>query len=173
MSRHGDGIPGGGLDDFARRARPRMRRMLRGWGVPEEDAEDVVQQTLMGLVACWERVRNPDAWVAGATRKNCLMYWRGRRRRIYDAVDGPVLEWLAAPEGPAQERRALGCDLATVAARLPKRYRAVLRLRFGFGYEPPEIARCLGYRPSSIGKVTSRGLEALREELTRARAVAR
>lgn len=159
-----------GLDDFARRARPRIRRMVRRWGVPDEDADDLVQQTLMALVGSWSNVRNPDTWVAGATRKTCLMYWRTRRRRIYDAVDGTVLEWLAAPERPAQEHRALGCDLSTLAARLPARYRSVLRLRFALGYDAREIARHLGYRQSSIGKVTSRGLAALRGELEAARA---
>lgn len=169
MEKYGNGLPRTDLDEFARRTRPRMRRMVRGWGIPEEDAEDLVQQTLMALVACWDRVRDPDAWVAGAARKNCLMYWRSRRRRIYDAVDGTVLEWLAQPEGPAQERHALGCDLTMLAARLPDRYRSVLRLRFALGYDPSEVARCLGYRASSIGKVTTRGLAALRDGLTRER----
>lgn len=158
-----------GLDEFARGVRPKMRRMVRGWGVPPEDAEDLVQQTLMALVGCWEGVRNPDAWVAGATRKSCLMYWRSRRRRIYDAVDDGVLEWLAEPERPAQEHRALRRDLTALAARLPERYRSVLRLRYALGCDAPETARRLGYRPSSIGKVTTRGLAALRGELTEAR----
>lgn len=168
MSTPGTRTRDSGLDDFARRARPRIQRMVRGWGVPDEDADDLVQQTLMALVGSWSSVRNPDAWLAGATRKTCLMYWRTRRRRIYDAVDGRVLEWLAAPVHPAQERRALGCDLSALAARLPVRYRSVLRLRFALGYHPREIARRLGYRQSSIGKVTSRGLAALRGGFTEA-----
>lgn len=154
------------LEEFARAVRPRMRRMVRGLGVPEEDAEDLVQQTLMALVGAWNEVRDPEAWVAGALRKKCLMYWRGRRRRIYDAVDGSVLEWLAEPVGPVQERRVLESDLAAVAGRLPDRYRRLLRLRFGLGYDPPEVARRLGYRTSSIGKVTTRSLAALGRELS-------
>lgn len=154
------------LDEFAREVRPRMRRMIRGLGVPDEDAEDLIQQTLMALVAAWSHVRDPEAWVAGALRKKCLMYWRGRRRRIYDAVDGSVLEWLAEPVGPAQERRALESDVTAVMGRLPERYQRVLRLRFGLGYDPAEVARRLGYRTSSIGKVTTRSLAALGRELT-------
>lgn len=154
------------LDVFVRDVRPRMCRMVRRQGVPEEDAEDLIQQTLMALVGAWSEVRDPEAWVSGALRKKCLMYWRGRRRRIYDAVDGSVLEWLAAPVGPVQERRTLRSELSGVMTRLPARYRWVLRLRFGLGYDPPEVARRLGYRTSSIGKVTSRSLTALGRELT-------
>lgn len=155
----------GGLNQFLRRVRPKLVRRLRGSGIPEQDAEDLIQQTLLALVDRWEGVRNPEAWVVGAMRKNCLMYWRSRRRRIYDAVDGSVLEWLAAPERPAQERRELGRDLEAVASRLPERYRSVIRLRYGLGYDPSEVARRLGYRTSSIAKVTTRCLAALGREL--------
>ncbi len=154
-----------GLNQFLRRARPRLARLLRGSRIPEQDAEDLIQQTLLALVDRWETIRNPDAWVVGAARKNCLMYWRRRSRRIYDTVDGSVLEWLAAPQRPAQETRELERDLAVVVSRLPERYRSVIRLRYGLGYDPPEVARRLGYRVSSMGKVTTRCLAALHREL--------
>ena len=154
-----------GLNQFLRRARPKLARLLRGSRIPEQDAEDLIQQTLLALVDRWETIRNPDAWVVGAARKNCLMYWRRHRRRIYDTVDGEVLEWLAAPQRPAQERRELERDLAAVVSRLPERYRSVIRLRYGLGYDPPEVARRLGYRTSSMGKVTTRCLAALNQEL--------
>jgi len=152
----------GSLDEFASSVRPRICRMVRRWGVPAEDAEDLVQQALLALVDCWDRVRNPEAWVAGTARKCCLMYWRSHRRRIYEAVDDGVLDWLAEPERPTQERHTLRREIATVASGLPAHYRSVLRMRYGLGYDPREIAHRLGYRPSSIGKVTTRGLAALR-----------
>lgn len=154
-----------GLNQFLRRSRPRLTRLLRGCRIPEQDAEDLIQQTLFALVRRWDTIRDPEAWVVGAARKNCLMYWRRRRRRIYDTVDGSVLEWLAAPQRPAQERRELERDLAVVVARLPERYRSVIRLRYGLGYDPQEVARRLGYRVSSMGKVTTRCLAALRRAL--------
>lgn len=153
------------LGTFARRMRPRMLRLIRGLRVPDEDAEDLIQQTLMALMGCWGEVRDPEAWIVGTVRKKCLMYWRGRRRRIYDAVDDTLLEWLAEPELPAQERWVLESDLAQVMGRLPERYRSLLRLRFGLGYGPREVALRLGYRVSSIGKVTTRSLAALGREL--------
>lgn len=153
------------IGEVARRMRPRMQRVIRSFRVPDEDAEDLVQQTLMALVDCWGEVRDPEAWIIGAVRKKCLMYWRARRRRIYEAVDDSLLEWLAEPELPAQDRWVLESDLAAVLGRLPERYRSVLRLRYGLGYGPREVAGRLGYRVSSIGKVTSRSLAALSREL--------
>jgi DNA-directed RNA polymerase specialized sigma24 family protein len=45
------------------------------------------------------------------------------------------------------------------------RCRSLLQLRFRLGYEPPEVAERLGYRASSIGKITTRCLAALSREL--------
>jgi RNA polymerase sigma factor (sigma-70 family) len=153
------------LEEFLGTVRPRLRRLLRGFGIPEEDSEDLIQNTLLALVFRWNQIRNPDAWVVGAVKKNCLMYWRSRRRRLYDTVDGPVLEWLAGGERPSQERRDLKSDLGVLLDRLPRRYRTVLHLRFGLGYDSREVARRMGYRRSSIGKVTARSLAALNREM--------
>ena len=163
--RSGEAVRLDEISEVARRMRPRMRRVVRGLRVPDEDAEDLIQQTLMALVDGWDGVRDPEAWILGAVRKKCLMYWRTRRRRIYEAVDDGLLEWLAEPELPAQERWVLESDLAAMVARLPERYRSVLRLRYGLGYGPREVAHRLGYRVSSIGKVTTRSLAALGREL--------
>jgi RNA polymerase sigma-70 factor (ECF subfamily) len=154
------------LDDFAHETRPRLWGLLRRHGVPDRDVEDLVQQILLALVRCWDRVREPEAWVAGAAHKASLMYFRTRGRRIWSTVDDVSLEWLAVPEAPCQEDRLLSRELAAHTAGLPEHYRAVLRLRFGLGYEPREVAHRLGYRRSSIGKVTARGVEALRRAVS-------
>ena len=78
-----DGPP----EAFLVAVRPKLRRMLRRARIPEQDADDLIQDTLLALVFQWRRVRDPNAWVAGALRKHCLMYWRSHRRRLYDTVD--------------------------------------------------------------------------------------
>ena len=110
-------------------------------------------------------MRDPESWLFGTVRRHCLMYWRTHRRRIYSAVDSTILEWLSEPIAPSQERTDLLCDLESLIQRLPTRCRSVLRLRFRLGYEPPEVARLLGYRESSIGKITTRCLAALSREM--------
>lgn len=153
------------FEDFLKAVEPRLKRLLALYHIPSEDAEDVLQQALLALLYQWERVRDPESWLFGTVRRHCLMYWRTHRRRIYSAVDSTLLELLSAPLAPSQERTDLICDLESLIERLPRRCRSVLRLRFRLGYEPAEVAQMLGYRDSSIGKITTRCLAALSREL--------
>ena len=157
--------PAVSLDDLLQKVEPRMKRMLSVFRIPAEDAEDVVQQTLLALLYQLDKVRDPECWVLGTLRRHCLMYWRKHRRRLYSAVDTAILEWLSRPVAPAQEHADLLADLESVINRLPPRCRSVLKLRFRLGYEPPEVAEKLGYRASSIGKITTRCLAALSREM--------
>lgn len=153
------------FDQFLKKVEPKLKRVLSSYRIPSEDAEDVLQQALLALIYQWERVRDPESWLIGTLKRHCLMYWRTNRRRIYAAVDSTILEWLSEPVAPSQERTDLLCDLENLLARLPARCRLLLQLRFQLGYEPPEVARRLGYRASSIGKITTRCLAALSREL--------
>jgi RNA polymerase sigma factor (sigma-70 family) len=157
--------PSDSFDDFLKRVEPRLKRLLSTYRIPAEDAEDVLQQALLTLLYHWDRVRDPECWLLGTLKRHCLMYWRTHRRRIYSAVDSTLLEVLSGPVAPSQEKADLLCDLESLLDRLPARCRSLLQLRFQMGYEAPEIARRLGYRPSSIGKLTTRCLAALSREL--------
>lgn len=157
------------FEEFLRDVEPRLKRILAFYRIPSQDAQDVLQQALLALLYQWERVRDPEAWLFGTVKRHCLMYWRTHRRRIYSAVDSTLLEWLSQPVPSSRERADLLCDLDSLIDRLPPRCREVLRLRFRLGYEPGEVARRLGYRASSIGKVTNRCLAALTRELMASR----
>ncbi|HKH48925.1 MAG TPA: sigma-70 family RNA polymerase sigma factor [Thermoanaerobaculia bacterium] len=153
------------FDDFLKIVEPKLKRLLSTFHIPADDAEDVLQQSLLALVYQWDRVRDPECWLLGTLKRHCLMYWRTSRRRIYSAVDSTILELLSEPVAPTQERTDLLFDLESLLNRLPARCRQVLHLRFQLGYEPLEVARQLGYRASSIGKITTRCLAALSREL--------
>jgi RNA polymerase sigma factor (sigma-70 family) len=153
------------VEDAIRHAGPRLKGVLARYRIPVADAEDLLQQTFLALLGQWNTVREPEHWLVGTLKRQCLMYWRRQRRRLYSAVDTAILELLANPVSPPQEREALMADLQAVLKRLPPRCRAVLELRFGLGYEPGEVAERLGYRPSSIGKITHRCLAALSRAL--------
>jgi len=157
--------PAVSFDDFLKKIEPRLKRVLGNYRIPSEDAEDVLQQALLALLYQWDRVRDPDCWLIGTLKRHCLMYWRTHRRRFYSAVDSTLLEWLSEPIAPPQERSDLLCDLESLIERLPSRCRSLLQLRFQLGYEPLEVAARLGYRASSIGKVTTRCLAALSREM--------
>lgn len=161
----GDSFEKESFDDFLKKVEPRLKRVLATYRIPTDDAEDVLQQTLLALIYQWDRVRDPECWLLGTLKRHCLMYWRTNRRRIYSTVDSTILEWLSEPVAPSQERSDLLCDLQNLLGRLPSRCRSLLHLRFQLGYEPVEVARRLGYRASSIGKITTRCLAALSREL--------
>ncbi len=144
---------------------PKLRRVFRRFRLPVEDAEDVLQETFLDLVYKQDEIYNAEAWVLAAVRNRCIVYWRRRRRQLWEAVDAAVLELFAAPHPPSQEAVDLRRDLERVLARLPQRCRSVLALRYGLGYRSQEVAERLGYRPSSIRKVTSRCVAALSREL--------
>jgi RNA polymerase sigma factor (sigma-70 family) len=153
------------FDQFLKKVEPKLKRLLSTYRIPVDDAEDVLQQSLLALVYQWDRVREPETWLLGTLKRYCLMYWRTNRRRIYQSVDSTLLELLSEPVAPSQERTDLLCDLENLLGKLPSRCRQLLHLRFQLGFEPLEVARRLGYRDSSIGKVTNRCLAALSREL--------
>lgn len=151
----------GGFDDFLKQVEPKLKRVLATYRVPSEDAEDLLQQTLLALVYQWERVRDPEAWLMGTLKRHCLMHLRTLRRRIYSSMDTAFLELLSQPPESPQERADLLLDLQNLIEKLSPRCQSLLRLRFRLGYEAPEVARKMGYRESSIGKITTRCLAAL------------
>lgn len=153
------------LEPFLKSVRPRMKVLFAHYRIPPQDTEDIVQQALLALLYQRQAIRDPEAWLMGTLRNKCLLYWRERRRKLYDAVDAAVLELMAEPMAPEQEDADVRRDLAMAIERLPERCRALLSLRYNQGYEPPELAKRLGYSPTSISKTTNRCLAALTREL--------
>lgn len=153
------------VEELFVQVQPKLRRIFARFRLPVEDAEDVLQQSFLDLVYKQDQIYNPEAWMVATVRNRCIVYWRKRRRQIWDAVDSAMLELLAQPEAPGQRQVALREDLEKVLSRLPQRCRSVLVLRYGLGYRSREVAELLGYQPSSIRKVTSRCIAALTREL--------
>jgi RNA polymerase sigma-70 factor (ECF subfamily) len=134
---------------------------LRSYDIPLQDAEDILQETLLEALRKWDTIRHKDAWLLGTLRFKCSNYWKRERSGRILAVDLPVLEELSPPQMPEQEQREVLLDLRSLTRRLDERHRAALWLRFGVGLSAGEVARRLGYRPSSIRKLTGRSLARL------------
>ncbi len=145
--------------------RPKLGRILGHFRIPEQDAEDLLQDVLLSMVSRDESLESPEAWLLAGLRYRCLMYWRSRRRGLYRAVDEALLESLAEPERPDVERQEIAHDLSRCLTEIPSRCRTVLKLRYTLGMRPPEVARQLGYNRSSIATVTRRCLAALCQKL--------
>lgn len=153
------------IDELLHALKPRLKGVLYRYRIPEQDAEDILQQTYLTLVYKRKQIRKVEPWLLATLKNRCIMYWRSRRSQLHDAVDTAILELVAEPEMPEQEKRELSHDLERVLYKLPERCQSILKLRYGLGYKPSEVAEELGYQPSSIRKVTNRCLAALTRQL--------
>jgi RNA polymerase sigma factor (sigma-70 family) len=153
------------LEEILERMEPRLKRVLSRYRIPAQDAEDLLQETLLIMISKAGSIRNPEPWLLATLANRCRIYWRKQRSRLWDLVDSAILELLADVEAPPQERAELRCDLGALLANLPDRCRSVLRLRYGLGCSAAEAAERMGYRTSSLRKVTRRCLAALTEQL--------
>lgn len=145
--------------------RPKARRILSRYRIPPADAEDLLQETLLVFLYKQPTIRAPEPWLIGTLRNRCLVYWRQRRRKVYQAVDTALLESVPESGGTKQEKRDIGSDLSGAIGELPQRCQSLLALRYQLGCTPHEAAERLGYRRSGIYKVMERCLAALTTRL--------
>lgn len=166
---NGGGV--GGEADLAgllRRMSAELDAILRRFRIPPEDAEDLVQQVLLQFVRKRAQIQAPEAWLRGALRNECRMYWRGRSRRRTVAVDQAVLDVVAGGSGEEPERAILRRSLGRWVASLPWKCRSLLRMRYDLGLDVRDVAERSGYRPASVDKVTKRCLDALSRKMAAA-----
>lgn len=152
--------------------RAQAERIRARYRIPRDDAEDLVQQSLLAFLQKRAGIDCPEAWLIGAYRRECLMYLRQRQRRLYDAVDTTLLEACSRPEQPGQEQDQLLRDVESAIDRTPRRCRSILRLRYRLGFANEEIAEELGYRATSVRKIASRCMAALTRQVVGAPAIA-
>jgi len=144
--------------------RPRIKKLLRKYDIPFQDAEDVVQDALLVALSKWDTIGYKEGWILSAIRFKCSNYWRRHRNDRLQGMEITLLEELSEPQAPGQEQDEIQHDLRNVIRGLEPRQRAALWLRFGVGLNPDEIARRLGYCASSIRKLTGRSLARLQKK---------
>jgi RNA polymerase sigma-70 factor (sigma-E family) len=121
------------------------------------DAEDVAQEALARAVLRWAALADrPQGWVVRVAGNLAIDRYRRRRRSAWMA---PVLSLSADPA--AAER----LDLATSLARLPRRQREVVVLRYLADWSEQAVARELGCSVGNVKSSASRGLRSLRRQL--------
>ena len=120
------------------------------------DAEDVVQETFVKLYAAWSRVEGDDA--VPYLNRIVVNEVRSRARRHQTAARKQHLVPVPtdAP-GPDGEHWAVVDELA----RLPRRQREALVLRYWLDLPHDEVAEIMGVRPGTVKSQVSRGLAAL------------
>jgi RNA polymerase sigma-70 factor (sigma-E family) len=126
-------------------------------------AEDVVQEAFIGLHRA--RLRNQDKalpYLRVAVVNGCRSVHRARRRA---AALGPQHEppvWSAEAAVISREDRR---EVLAAVARLPRRPREVLALRYSLGLPDTEIAATLGISRGTVSSTVSRALTALARDL--------
>jgi RNA polymerase sigma-70 factor (sigma-E family) len=128
-------------------------------------AEDVVQEVLIRANERWQeisRLDKPEAYI----RKmivNEYLSWRRRSWRLVPSGAGTDLDGRLTPDAGAgyADRDAIRTELA----KLPRRQRSVLVLRYYEGFSDAEIAETLGCRPGTVRGYACRALASLRVEL--------
>jgi RNA polymerase sigma-70 factor (sigma-E family) len=136
-------------------------------------AEDLVQDVLIRAYARWDRVGSmdrPDLYVRKMVL-NEFLSWRRRSWRLIPAGSGQDLarpELASTPDHA--DRHAEQAAMLAEIAKLPKRQRAVLALRYYEDRSDADIAQLLGCAPSTVRAYASRALATLRVEIQADRA---
>jgi RNA polymerase sigma-70 factor (sigma-E family) len=127
-------------------------------------AEDVVQEALIKAHKHWSKVQkadNPDAYLRRMV-VNEFLTWRRKWARIVPRAEVGADSTV----GDHAERHAEYDETLRRIAKLPRRQRTVLVLRYYGNQTDREIAETLGCSVGTVRGYAARALAALRQELT-------
>ncbi len=128
-------------------------------------AEDVVQDAFAGLYRMSHRLSNTDkalAYLRVSVVNGCRSVHRARRVRFRQAAQNEPAVWSAEAAVLAREDSRL---MLQAVARLPRRSREVLGLRYYLDLADTEIAQILGVSRGTVSSTASRALAALARQL--------
>jgi RNA polymerase sigma-70 factor (sigma-E family) len=151
---------------FEEFAQARLHALLRFSTVLTNDrglGEDLVQDVMLRAHSRWGQISEMDEPFTYVRRMlvNEFVSWRRKWARIVPRSDVAELIGAAALPDPAdgQAERAV---LAGKVARLPRKQRAVIVLRYYEDLPDDDIAKLLGCSPNTVRVHALRGLRALR-----------
>jgi RNA polymerase sigma-70 factor (sigma-E family) len=128
-------------------------------------AEDVVQDAFCGLYRRWDHLEDTGkalGYLRVAVMNGCRTVLRTRRRAALFGIQHDPPVWSAESAMLAgQDRR----DVLAAVARLPRRQRQILVLRFYLDLPEDQIAATLRVSRSTVASTTSRALVRLGRDL--------
>ncbi|MBT2212503.1 MULTISPECIES: RNA polymerase sigma factor [Actinomadura] len=130
-------------------------------------AEDVVQDSFLGLYRRWERLKDTGkalTYLRSSVLNNCRSVLRRRSRRLLGAQEPPA----ASAESRVLDREQ-GKEILDALRRLPHRQRETLVLRFVLDLSEEETAQIMRVSRVTVRTNTSRGRTALERMLGEAR----
>jgi RNA polymerase sigma-70 factor (sigma-E family) len=153
------------LTEYVRRKRPALRRVAFRLTADWYEADDLVQRTLIALLARWDTLDDRDQIGPYAyTVMNRLFISDRRSHRWSNEV---LHEWPPEP-GSVPDAYAFFSDrllLLNALADLAPRQRAAVLLRYWHDRSVEETAEALGCMSSTVRSQTTRALATLRSLL--------
>ncbi|TCO62186.1 SigE family RNA polymerase sigma factor [Actinocrispum wychmicini] len=152
-------------ENFVRGLLPRLLRYATMLTGEREQAADLVQDVLVKLYRHWSRIsgtEHPDRYVLRMVTNGYLSWRRRRSIRVITTGDPPD---KARADDFASDHASRE-DMWQRLARLPKRQRAVVVLRYYEQLADPEIADLLGCAQSTVRAHAHKALATLRNGLT-------
>lgn len=128
----------------------------RALGLSHGEAEDVVQESFVALLASGKTPDSAEAYIYRTVRNRALNYKRGLWRRIARELESKRWFERAADETDA-ERQAM-----RALAELPPEQREVIVLKIWSQHTFEEIARHLGLSPNTVAGRYRYGMVKLR-----------
>lgn len=138
---------------------PALIRIAVHMGCSAQDAEDLVQASLLRCYRSWSRIRGAHRTDAYVHRVVVNTYSKGRRRRWHSEIptsDPTSSASISSP--PTSDARA---DLRAVLAALTVEHRTVLVLRFIADLTEQQTADVLGIAVGTVKSRVSRALAAI------------
>jgi RNA polymerase sigma-70 factor (sigma-E family) len=131
----------------------------------QPSAEDVVQEAFFGLHRALPRLRDRAKavpYLRTTVINGARSVLRSRKRAALHRVPHEHPVWSAESAAMVGEERR---ELLAAVARLPRRAREVLALRYYLDLSDPEIAAALGVSRGTVSSTASRALAVLAREL--------
>jgi RNA polymerase sigma factor (sigma-70 family) len=128
-------------------------------------AEDVVHEAFLGLYRAVSRLTSTDkalAYLRVCVVNGCRSVHRARRTSALLNSHHEPSVWSAESAAMAREESRLTLQ---AVARLPRRAREVLALRYYLGLSDPEIAAALRVSRGTVSSTASRALRVLASDL--------
>lgn len=153
------------FDEFAGTRLPAMLRFATALTGDQDLAKDMVQEVLIRVSGRWQKIGQmdrPECYVRKMV-VNEYLSWRRRSWRLIPSEMSSQLTGCPSPD-PADgyiERQALLAELA----KLSRRQRTALVLRYYEGLSDAEIADVMGCTPSTVRGHVFKALAALRIQL--------
>jgi RNA polymerase sigma factor (sigma-70 family) len=145
-------------------SRAALKALFRASRLSPPDGEDILQEAQMILLRRFrytQDVTDPPSFLCGTVKNGIQRHFERQRRERCVRVDAARLEGLggsACPQRQSDSRH----NARKLLARLPRRSRRIVEMRYGPGLSSRDIARQAGGSETGVRKTASRGLQRLR-----------